>query len=339
VDLDIRGEMEAAAAELGIEDGDLGQDASPASEPETTETPTADTTEPTADPAIEGAQDAKPEGESKPDATPEEDDFELPLGGSIPVPRVRKIIENTRRKTEALLRSQQPAETDEQKAQREAAVEFYRFAEQNPVEFYRRVTSRLQSDPVYAREVKAILGPHAPSADGAPPQPRDEDPEPVPDVILTDGRLVFSDARMKDLLAWQERKFDRKVNERFKPMEQTFEQRRAAVEIDRQAGEILADARTWPGMDSEENCKAVAQTMIEKGVDINKAYRLAVVPKLKTDEAAIEKRVRAAVLGELKRKANATTSSVAAIPADPKTFAGLSIREMVERTAEEMGIE
>jgi hypothetical protein len=74
-------------------------------------------------------------------------------------------------------------------------------------------------------------------------------------------------------------------------------------------------------------------------VDINKAYRLAVVPKLKTDEAAIEKRVRAAVLGELKRKANATTSSVAAIPADPKTFAGLSIREMVERTAEEMGIE
>lgn len=338
MDLDIRGEMEAAASEMESAGADFDSGAtavaetSPVSEPETTAK--AEDTQPATDdsPAKEGSPADAAVPVAKPDAT-EEDNYELPLGGSIPVPRVRKIIENARRKAVDEYKATLPKESDEEKAARAAALEFYQFAEQNPMEFYRRVTHRLKSDPVYGQEVERLFAPKA-----EPVKPKeDPDPKPTPDVLLTDGRFVYSDARQQELLEWHARQIERKVESRVKPIEQSREQAKLMAEVDQMASSVLDEALKWPGMSDAENQKAVGKAMMEHGVDINAAYRMVIVPKL-ADTSATEKRIREQVLAELKQKARAGSTQRPSAPVtDPSAFAGKSIREVLEATADELG--
>ena len=336
MELDIRGEMEAAANELEQHGADFegsSQGAPPASEPETT---SESTEQPVAPPASPATEDAQPG--TKEDPQPPPDDYELPIGGSIPVPRVRKIIENARAKARAEAQAQLDAiawakEVD--KAQVEEALNVIKFANDNPVEFYRQVTSRLRSDPALAQEIERVWSP----TPAAPEQPKaDADPKPQPDVLLEDGRLVFSADQMEKLLGWQERNLESKVSQKLKPIEDARRQQEQHQAIEQESLRVLAEVAKWPGMQDPENRKAVASAMFQQKLGVDAAYRAVVLPKL-TDTKAIEDRVRKQVLAELKTKARASTDNPTRVVSDPESFKGKSIREILEATAAEMGLD
>ena len=161
MELDIRGEMEAAAAELEANGDDLGsdgQEAPPASDEPAAAEPKADEQgDKPADPPI---ADPPPAADEKPKA----DEDELPLGGSIPVLRVRKILENARRKaaeeTAAGFAGLDWAK-GLTKEEVEQAINLTRFANEQPTEFVRRAIQRLRNDEAYAPDVKRILDGYA----------------------------------------------------------------------------------------------------------------------------------------------------------------------------------
>jgi hypothetical protein len=334
VELNIRGEMEAAAAQLEEAGADFegsSEDASPASESEST-------SEASASPAAEDATPATvetPQAET-PAEQPVTEEFELPVGGSIPVPRVRKILENTRAKARAEAQAQleQLAWAKEKdRAAVEEALRIYEFANQNPVEFYRQVTERLRSDPSLRAEVERLWSPAQQAAE--PKKPADEKPQ--PDVLLEDGRLVYSSDQMDKLMAWQERQFEGKVSAKLEPFEKATRQREQAERINAEATRVYQEALKWPGMADPANRKAVAEAMYTKRIPLDAAYRDVVLPKL-TDTKSIEERIRQQVLAELKQKGRATTQNPQKVVSDPVAYSKMSIREVLEATAAELGM-
>lgn len=331
MELNIRGEMEAAAAAMESEGSDFepSQDASPASESE----PTSESSEEAP------AQDASPATEDAPAATDDSssppDNFELPVGGSIPVPRVRKILENARAKGRAEVEQQLQAlawakEVD--RAQAEEALRVYQFANSNPVEFYRAVTERLRSDPGLRAEVERIWQPaQQPAA-----EPKSDRPE--PDVLLEDGRLVYSANQMEKLLEWKERLIEGQISQRLEPLEKERKLTAQMQRIEAESKRVYEDVVKWPGMADAENRKAVAEAMTSQRIPVDVAYRQVVLPKL-TDTKSIEERVRKQVLAELKLKGRASTENPQRVVSSPETFKGKSIREILEATAEELGMQ
>lgn len=334
MDLDIRGEMEAAAAEMesaGQSVESSGEDASPASHDETSESP-SETPEAVAPPTGEPVATPQEPSQAQPDEP------ELPIGGSIPVPRVRKILENARTKAraeaEAKLQEMSWAQSlDRSKV--ETAMQIAEYAEANPIEYLQVITSRLRSDPALAAEVDRIMVPRQPQAPVVQPE---ADPKPQPDVLLEDGRLVYSADQLAKVMEWQERKIDGKLNSKFKPIEEREQQHRLLTTVEVEAKRKLAEVAQWPGMAEDENRKLVAKTMAEKRVSVDDAYRMSVLPKL-TDTKAIEERVRKQVLADLKQKSRASTLNPQATGADPTSYKGKTIREILELTATELGMQ
>jgi hypothetical protein len=336
VELDIRGEMEAAAAELetNLEDGGDGQEAPPASE------------------EIPAKPDAEPDGEKAADppiadpppadapVTPKADEDELPLGGSIPVPRVRKILENARKKAAAEATAGY-AGLDWAKGltkdEVEAAVNLTRFANEQPTEFVRRAIERLRSDPDTTPEMQRILDSYS-----AKPAEKSEEGEkdvrPAPDVLLEDGRLVYSDAQQTKLLDWHERQLEAKFTAKLAPLEQKAKREDGLRAIEERATEVLKEVLTWPGMDKPENKKAVSEAMVKDKLAVDAAYRKVVLPKL-TDTKAIEDRVRKQVLSELKTKARAGSVNPQPTGGEPQDFKKMTVRQIIEATAAELGDE
>jgi len=332
VELNIRGEMEAAAAEMESVSTDTessSQDASPASE----SVPASESSEEAP------AQDAGPATEDAPassDSSSPPEEFELPVGGSIPVPRVRKILENARAKGRAEVEQQLQTlawakEVD--RAQAEEAMRVYQFANQNPVEFYRAVTERLRSDPTLRTEVERIWQPAQQPA--AAPQQSDR---PEPDVLLEDGRLVYSATQMEKLLDWKERLIEGQISQRLEPIEKERKLTAQMHRIEAESKRVYEDVVKWPGMADAENRKAVAELMISQRIPVDVAYRQVVLPKL-TDTKSIEERVRKQVLAELKLKGRASTENPQRVASSSENYKGKSIREILEATADELGME
>jgi hypothetical protein len=339
VDLNIRGEMEAVAAALeadGQEFGD-GESAPPADvettkQDESTET-ASESTEDSAQPATEA-----PAEKAEETASPEEDG--LPTVGAIPVARVKKILANAREKAKA---EAEAAWTEKYKAVAWAegldpdhvsqALGVWQFADAEPIEFYRRITQKLLSDPNTRDGVHSVIGVQVVPPKG---KEKDEDARPEPDVLLEDGRMVYSAERTAELDAWRERQFEKKIAERVKPIEEERKQVEFSTKVRELATAKMAEVMKWPGMDSEDNRKAVGAFMCEKQVDVDTAYKAVLLPKL-TDTSATEKRIREKVLAELKTKGRAAGGDPAKTTADPNRFKGKSIREVLEMTAAELG--
>lgn len=332
-DLDIRGEMEAAASELEAEgksfDGDGADVGTPASEPESqsdeTARPEGDASAPVATPEPEVSQ-----------TPPPPEDYELPTGGSIPVPRVRKILENARIKARAEIEAQLKAvewAKEHDRAAVEEALGVMKFANSDKVGFYRAITERLRSDPEVASEIQRMWSP-APPADAKPAE--DPDPKPAPNVLLEDGRLVYDADQMEKLLTWKEGRIKTGVISEIE--QRSTRQREAAQAVERESQRVLQEALTWPGMDQPEHKKAVAEAMMRDHVSIDVAYRKVVLPKI-TDTKAIEERVRKQVLASLKQKSRASTENPQRVGSEPESFKGKSVRQILEMTADELGME
>jgi hypothetical protein len=322
--------MEAAAAEL--ESHGQSFDDSPAESPAADpETPAAAESAPPVDdaaPAIEETPATPPAAE----AAPED---ELPVGGSIPVPRVRKILDNARAKAraeaEAKLKDLEWA-GHLSRDEAHAAIEWYRQANADPVNFWRYATARLRSDPSTRDEIERLFMPSAP----AQPQ-ADPDPKPEPNVLLEDGRLVYDAAQQERLLSWQERRLEAKFRTMMEPVERATKVQLAEREAAAKSAQVVAEIKTWPGMSTPEHQKALAEAIASKRFpSIDAAYRAVIVPSLTPNASELEKRIREQVLAELKQKARATTAGPSRAGAAPD-LRGKSIREIIELTAEEMG--
>jgi hypothetical protein len=367
VEVDIRGEMEAAAAELESKgeqfDTDSTEEGTPASEETETgkDDEQADEVDPSsddksgegdaskdagndaddalkadADPATQGDKSTTTSKQTQKD--PSEQD-ELPAKGSIPVARVRKILDNARAKAKAEVESELGWAKDLPKDDAIEAVRVYQYAEQNPVAFVREVLERLQNHPQYRDEVAQILEP----ARKAPAKKETEteqvaDQKPQPDVLLEDGRLLYSDAQMGKLLEWQSSQVESRLTKRLEPFEKAREKQSFEREVEQHAAAVIEEVKTWTGMTDPENQKAVAEAMRTRGLTVDAAYRAVVVPKL-SDTAAIEKRVRAQVLAELKQKSRASTRNPQRIESAPASLQGKSVREILEATADEIGFD
>lgn len=330
MELDIRGEMEAAAQELEAQGHDF--DSSPVESPPTeSEAPAADESAPPVDDAAPATVET-PASTPVAEAAPED---ELPIGGSIPVPRVRKILDNARAKARAeaeakLKELEWAGSLSRDEAQ--AAVEWYRQANADPVNFWRYATARLRSDPSTRDEIERLFTPSAPAQ-----PPADPDPKPEPNVLLEDGRLVYDAAQQERLLSWQERRLESKFRTMMEPVERATKAQMAERETAAKSAQMVAEIKTWPGMDAVEHQKALAEAIGSKRFpSVDAAYRAVIVPKLTPNASELEKRIREQVLAELKQKARATTAGPSRAGAAPD-LRGKSIREIIELTAEEMG--
>jgi hypothetical protein len=147
------------------------------------------------------------------------------------------------------------------------------------------------------------------------------DPMPTPDlpVTLGDGTKghTYSQAQHEKLLAWQERKSERKFNaaleKRFKPLD---DQQKAAQTVQAQQqqmvtalNEFMDEAHQWKGFEASKDAILAATKLIDKKVPFRRAVRQAyeevVFGKLHSDRSTL----RAEILAELKAAPGATSGT------------------------------
>jgi PAS domain-containing protein len=341
VALDIRGEMEAAAAELegsAPDDDSSPEVGTPASEPETPEEgeQSTESEKPEAPATEESDEDDRPAPEAKPEVKPQptlEDDG-LPVGGSIPVPRVRSILANARTKAREAVEAEfkQKYGAHEEFLQLPAddlreAVRIIRYASENPVEYFHQLRTRLENAGLLERE--------RPAARQDAPAPKG-DGKPQPDVLLEDGRLVYSHEQLQKLLEYDRGEVLKQVDERFKPIADRDKAEREERQFRSEAQRVLAEASQWPGFN--EHRKEIAETMASKRVSVDVAYGMVLRSKGTHDEKQIREDERKKVLASLKKKPSASTETGRTTPATPD-FKGKSTREILEATAAELGMD
>jgi hypothetical protein len=156
--------------------------------------------------------------------------------GPIPYDRHQAVL--TRQRTEAGEKARKDTLTEygiaEGMTPKDVAygVNLARMLTQNPKLFLQIVQSQLGVDA-------------APAAPTAAPKPA-EDPEPEPDVPLTDGRFVYSAEQLRARDQWRERQLLKQVDERYGPIREAHEQQTLTTARRTEAGNMVAKAERWP---------------------------------------------------------------------------------------------
>jgi hypothetical protein len=251
-------------------------------------------TDSTASPAIEGSQSAAsstPTGSVEP--KPE---------GPIPLARHKEVLENTRREYETKLQKLSWAEQVQgDPAAIAERLEAMRVAETDPQAFL----GFLRNHPLYA----PLLQPQAAPAPAPAPQ---EEAMPKPDKLFEDGSTGYSAERLQQLMEWRDRQNDKRYSERFGPIEQQFKATQIWNQaLERTAPKLEQARATWDGFrENESAIRDIIADAVRRGdtsVTLESAYRQAVIPKLKTDEAALRARIRQELIDESNRKSAAVT--------------------------------
>jgi hypothetical protein len=153
--------------------------------------------------------------------------------GPIPFDRHKAVITNTRNEASAEARKKTLEEYGiaEGVTPKEVAhgVNLARMLAENPKLFLQIVQSQLGVE----------------AAPAAAPKPA-EDPEPEPDVPLTDGRFVYSAEQLRARDQWRERQLLKQVDERYGPIREAHEQQTLTTARRTEAGNMVAKAERWP---------------------------------------------------------------------------------------------
>jgi hypothetical protein len=311
-------------------------EASPPSEESTQDTSSSESsqsatndqaTDSTASPATEGSQSAA-------SSTPAGSTEQKPEG-PVPLSRHKEILENTRREYEAKLQRLSWAEQVQGDPNAIAErLEAMRVAETDPQAFL----GFLRNHPLYA----PLLQPQPQSAPVHPPATQD-DPMPKPDKLFEDGSTGYSGERLQQLMEWRDRQNDKRYSERFGPIEQQFRATQIWNEaLERTAPKLEQARSTWEGFRENEGAiRAIIEDAVRRGdtsVTLESAYRQAVVPKLKADEAALRARIRQELIEESNRKSAAVTEvpgGPVAKPA-PKDLRGRPMVDVVSEVYKEL---
>lgn len=295
---DVRSEIEAAI------------NASPADSQPATETATPVDSSASATPATQGAT-------TQPQSSDDSDDGStLPSDGAIPVSRVQKIIQNARKKAAAEVEGRFSWAKDVKPEQYNEHRQILTWLDSDPVGFHKFLDSQLKSNPQYAPAFQSAA------------QPQQTDPEPQPDVQLTDGSLTYSRDQFGKLFAWRERQVEERIAARFGPIEQAFKQQAAQYAGLSKAQAVLSEAKTWPAF--SENMQEIRQLMTEdKRVTLESAYRRVVVPKMQQADKDRKDALRQEILQELKLRPAASTETGRSGSSAPKSYKGMSTEDVM----------
>ena len=168
------------------------------------------------------------------------------------------------------------------------------------------------------------------------------DPMPQPNKPQADGSKVYDLQGLQSLLAWQERRVEKRVGAQFESTLAKrlgpFEQRKAQEEhlktvilpeLNRQIAEAEAN---WPGF-KENETEITAALEQNKNLSLEGAYRMVVLPKITADRS----RIRTELLAEIKRQPVSTAvASSRTTPRAPQSGAR-SIEEIILEEARRLG--
>ncbi len=213
--------------------------------------------------------------------------------GPIPYERHKAVLESARQEAERIKAEYQNQLKELEWARSVDRTTFenqqrlWSLAESDPVAFRKLYDAALEADPRYAGLTRPV----------AQPVP---DPRPDPDILLEDGRKLYSAEQQERLLEWQRQELQRE----FAPVVQTVKGQQAMQAAMQRVLPVLQEARaTWPKFREHE--AEMRQVMQTRGVSLHEAYQRVVVPKLTVpavDETKIREDERQKVLAELRSK-------------------------------------
>lgn len=211
--------------------------------------------------------------------------------------------------------------------------------QQDPDRF---ISMMAEANPTY----KKFLERQAAAAEQKPVVDAKDDPRPEPDYPIKDAQgnvtgMTYSLKGLDALNDWRdrqaERKFQAKMDERFKPLDeqQKREQTRLKAEkIQKEAGEKidkqLARASKWHGW--KDNEAEILKAFQGGAEDIFEAWMQTVIPKITADRTTM----RAEILKELKGAPKDTSAAGAStVTEEPK--AGTSIEDIIRQSVRSAG--
>ena len=256
---------------------------------------------------------------TQPDETPEAPGS-LPTSGPIPIDRHKAVVTTQRRKALAEYGIEESVQADGTVARNlepqwvRNAVALAQLVEKDP----RRALKIIQS----------AVGEEATAAPSPPAEKPADDPEPQPDIELTDGRGVYSAQQLREWHQWNRR-------------EQKREEQRDQAELKRlvagqtvEARNLVADAtKNWPHF--AEHKKEIRELLAQVPEDqftadvVYKAYISVLRDKALPGQ---RQKWEAERTGQLTRKAAASTVQPGAPrPSTPRPDSELSSRDIVKQ--------
>jgi hypothetical protein len=186
---------------------------------------------------------------------------------------------------------------------------------------------------LFLQIVQSQLGAEAAPAATAPPKPA-EDPEPEPDIPLTDGRATFSADQLRAWHQWHERKLQAQMDAKYGPIRDAHEQQTLTVARQREAQSLVSAAAKWPMFDKlKPHVKAIiaAQSGPLTQTSLHDAY---ITAYRDHGQKMLREEWEAERSGQLTRKASASTVQPGAPrPSTPRPDSELTTREIIRQEA------
>lgn len=209
--------------------------------------------------------------------------------GPIPFARHQEVLENTRKQYAWL-----QEHGDQQTVQQKLAV--LRRAEQDPAGFLRDFAHAAGLNP------QQLFAPApAPTPPPAPPQP---------DVLLENGQMVYSDAKLQELLAFEREQMLQRVSQDIAPIKQRVVLAEAQERATHTAKQELAAAAQWPGF-SDHKADIGAFLQANPRATLRDAYIHVVPAKLAAQVQTEKDQAYQKALADLQTKAGAASPPVA----------------------------
>jgi len=315
-----------------------------------TESENVDTSTETEAPAVEAeapAEDAAPAEETpektsavsepKAEETPPTEEEELKAleaelvskepkiqKGAIPTSRHQAVLTRERRKHEAALKELSDKVAAFEAPDVKEKIMAADLAEHRPEIFLHKV---LMNDPRYQAEIQKLVdaklaesGKTA-AAPSEPDQSAGEKPE--PDIVLSDGSMVYSKDQNEKLIAWHiasaTGNYKKEITDLRSAVDPLVNRQRNEAEYQQaysRMSEVLNKARTnWPGFkDHEPKIREWMGKPENQRASLEDAYRAVVVPSFTTDREQLKASIRAELIKEMNSKRNTQGAKPAGSP-------------------------
>lgn len=272
-------------------------------------------------------------GDGTPDAqavAPDAEQDELALLGKkgknnrIPYHRVEKIVANKVAKAQEEARQAALAEAQQRYAQYESPefANVIRTVQElerqlgNPEQFL----NTLSQDPRFAQLLRREAQAGAQAQNFAP------------DVQLPDGSLGYSEDAFQRLLDARDAAIERKIAERYRPIQDSFEQAQYRNAALGKVNAQIADAQTWPGFN--ENREAIGAALnADVKLTLEGAYRKVVFGKLSASRDDIRKEI----LAEINAKPKAVQPKPSAGAAPVSSNKGRDTEDIIRQAIAGLG--
>jgi hypothetical protein len=261
-----------------------------------------------------------------PDETPEAPGS-LPTQGSIPVHRHKAVVTNKRREALAEYGIEESVQAD---------GTITRSIEPQYVRNAVALAQLVEKDPRRAlRIIQSAMGEEA-VATAAPSPPAEkpaEDPEPQPDIELSDGRFVMSHERQREWMAWNQRQLTQQLEKTYGPIrdEHEFNKLKSAQTVE--AKNIVAHATAqWPRFAQLKPYIAKIIGAHTGPMTQTSLYDAYIAADREHGEKILRQQWEAERTGQLTRKAAASTVQPGAPrPSTPRPDSELTSRDIVKQ--------